>query len=208
LTPSAFDRWPVTGTVLLAFGLWFATFYLDWGIFWFKISASALLLAGLALLLEPMRELRLSLGFKTIGIGLISAALLYAIFWAGKAVSTAILPFAGEQIGAIYGKGEGSPVWAISLLLFFITGPCEEIYWRGFLQRKLMWRFGEVGGYILATLLYAAVHIWSLNFMLIGAAAVAGAFWGAMYWRLNDIRPLIISHSIWATFIFAVIPIV
>lgn len=202
-----FEWKPVLGTVVLAAGLWFITFYLDWGVFWFKISVSALLLASLSFLLQPKGTFRFSLNPKTIGLGLLSAVMLYLIFWAGKTVSTAIFPFAGDQIGAIYGKGEGTPVWTISLLLFFVTGPCEEIYWRGFLQKKLMIRFGSPGGWILATFLYAGVHIWSFNFMLTGAAAVAGAFWGAMYWRFKDISPVIISHSIWSTFIFAIMPV-
>ncbi len=207
MSTSQFNWKPVAGTVLLAAVLWFITFYLDWGVFWFKISVSALLLAALSFLLQPRGTFRFSLNLKTIGLGLFSAILLYLIFWAGKSVSTMIFPFAGDQIGAIYGKGEGTPVWVIALLLFFVTGPCEEIYWRNFLQKKLMLRFGGLGGWLLATLLYAGVHIWSFNFMLTGAAAVAGAFWGAMYWRLKDISPVIISHAIWSTFIFAVMPI-
>jgi hypothetical protein len=207
LSASSFEWKPVIGTVLLAAVLWFVTFYLDWGVFWFKISVSALLLAIISLLLQPKGAFRFSLSFKTIGLGLLSAILLYLIFWVGKSVSTMIFPFAGDQIGAIYGKGEGTPVWVISLLLFFVTGPCEEIYWRNFLQKKLVLRFGGLGGWLLATLLYAGVHIWSFNFMLTGAAAVAGAFWGAMYWRFNDISPVIISHAVWSTFIFAVMPI-
>jgi hypothetical protein len=42
--------------------------------------------------------------------------------------------------------------------------------------------------------------------MLIGAAAVAGAFWGAMFWRYKNLMPVIISHSVWSTVIFAVFP--
>ena len=97
-------------------------------------------------------------------------------------------------------------MWAIALLLFFVTGPSEELYWRGYLQKNLMMRFGQWQGWLLATAIYAAVHIWSFNFMLIGAAAVAGAFWGAMYWRLKNLAPVIISHSVWSAVIFAVFP--
>jgi membrane protease YdiL (CAAX protease family) len=43
--------------------------------------------------------------------------------------------------------------------------------------------------------------------MLTGAAAVAGAFWGAMYWFTDDLSPVIVSHAIWSTFIFAVMPV-
>ncbi|MFW6335382.1 MAG: type II CAAX prenyl endopeptidase Rce1 family protein [Desulfosalsimonas sp.] len=197
----------VAATVVLAAMLWFFTFYVDWGVFWFKISASSLVLAILSFILQPARHLFLRINLKTLLTGLFSAALLYFIFWAGKAASTAILPFAGEQIGAIYGKGEETSLWTIALLLFFITGPCEEIYWRGYLQRQLMLRFGGAGGWLLAAALYAGVHIWSGNFMLTAAAAVAGAFWGAMYWWLKYISPVIISQAVWSTFIFAVMPV-
>jgi len=207
LRSSAFDGKAVLLTLLLAAALWFVTFYLDWGVFWFKISISSLVLAALAFRLQPRRETRFAFNLKAVGLGILSAALLYLIFWAGKTVSGMLLPFAGEQIGAIYGKGEGTPIWLIALLLFFVTGPCEELYWRGFLQKKLMLRFGNGTGWLMAVLLYAGVHIWSFNFMLIGAAAVAGAFWGAMYWLTDDLAPVIISHAIWSTFIFAVMPI-
>ncbi|MFO7930087.1 MAG: CPBP family intramembrane glutamic endopeptidase [Thermodesulfobacteriota bacterium] len=198
---------PVAATVLLAAILWFATFYFQWGVFWFKISGSALVLATLSFILQPVRHLGIRINFQTIMIGLISAALLYFIFWAAKIVSVEVLPFAGEQIGAIYGKGEGTSTWIIVLLLFFVTGPCEEIYWRGYLQRQLMVRFGGLFGWLLAAALYAGVHISSGNLMLTGAAGVAGLYWGAMYWWLKDISPVIISHAIWSTFIFAVMPV-
>ena len=116
------------------------------------------------------------------------------------------MPFATTQINGIYQKGLGTHTGIIAALLFFITGPCEEIYWRGFLQKNLAVRFGPWQGWLLATVIYAGVHIWSFNLMLIGAAAVAGGFWGAMFWRYKSLGPVIISHSVWSTIIFAVFP--
>lgn len=194
------------GTVALAGMLWFVTFYLSWSVFWIKISASASILAGLSFALQPFEKDLFKLNAKLVLAGILSAIFLYGIFWLGKAVSTLILPFAGEQIGGIYGKGAGTSTGVISLLLFFITGPAEEIYWRGYLQKNLMARHGNLRGWLLATAIYAGVHIWSFNFMLVGAAAVAGAFWGAMYWRFNNLSSVIISHSIWSTVIFAFLP--
>ncbi|MFO7840179.1 MAG: CPBP family intramembrane glutamic endopeptidase [Desulfosalsimonadaceae bacterium] len=207
MKPASSDLPPVAASLLLAALLWGFTFYLNWGVFWFKIAVSALTLAGLSLLLLPAGGLRLRLNLKTICLGLFSAGVLYLIFRAGKALSTAIFPFAGDQIGAVYEKGCQSPIWVIGLFLFFVTSPCEEIYWRGYLQKKLMEHLGGLWGWILATLCYALVHLWSGNFMLICAAAVAGAFWGLMYWRLGDLSPVIASHCIWSTIIFAVLPI-
>ena len=198
---------PLIGTVILAVLFWFVTFYLTWASFWIKISFSAATLAILSFLLQPNRKEHIRIDFKAIALGLVSAAILYFIFWAGKSVSAMILPFSGGQIGGIYHKGAGTPMWVIAPLLFFVTGPCEELYWRGYLQKNLMMRFGQWQGWLLATAIYAAVHIWSFNFMLIGAAAVAGAFWGAMYWRLKNLTPVIISHSVWSAVIFAVFPI-
>jgi len=197
---------PLIGSVLLAVLFWFVTFYLTWASFWIKISFSAATLALLSLILQPSRKERIRIDARAVALGLASAAILYFIFWTGKAVSEVIFPFSGGQIGGIYDKGAGTPLWLIALLLFFVTGPSEELYWRGYLQKNLMMRYGQWQGWLLATAIYAAVHIWSFNFMLIGAAAVAGAFWGAMYWRLQNLTPVIISHSVWSAVIFAVFP--
>ncbi len=196
----------VAGTVLLAALLWWLTFAQEWASFWIKISISASLLAALSLILRPPARGSFRIDAPALAWGLASAVVLYGIFWAGKSISTALFPFAGGQIGSIYHKGDGTPLWAIALLLFCVTGPSEEIYWRGFLQQALADRLGRWGGWAAATALYAAVHVWSFNFMLVGAAAVAGAFWGAMYARCGCLAPVIVSHAIWSTVIFAVFP--
>ncbi|MCU0585279.1 MAG: CPBP family intramembrane metalloprotease [Desulfobacterales bacterium] len=143
----------LAATVLLAAGLWFITFALKGPSFWVKISISAATLALLSLLLDPPRRLGGGLEARTWLVGLGSAAALYLIFWIGRTVSLALFDFAGDQIGAIYHKGEGTPAWVIALLLFCVTGPCEEIYWRGYLQRRLMDRFGRWPGWAFATAL-------------------------------------------------------
>jgi hypothetical protein len=197
----------VWATVVLATVLWFVTFYLTWSNFWIKISFSAAILAILSLQIQPLPSDQLRFGWRAIIQGLSSAAVLYVIFWFGKWVSTLIFPFASHQIGAIYGKGEGFPLLAIFFMLLLVTGPSEEIFWRGFLQRNLMVRYGKLNGWFITTAIYAGVHIWSFNFMLIGAAAVAGAFWGLLYLRWKNLAPVIISHAIWSAFIFAVVPV-
>ena len=206
MSTARFRPLPLAGTVLLAAGLWFITFALGWTSFWIKISLSAALLATISIILRPPRREDFQFTGRAVFLGLLSAATLYFIFWTGKTISTVLFDFAGQQIGGIYHKGTGTPMLTIALLLFFVTGPSEEIFWRGYLQRSLMERFGRWPGWAFATAIYAGVHIWSFNFMLVGAAAVAGAFWGAMYARLGRLAPVIISHSVWSTVIFAVFP--
>jgi membrane protease YdiL (CAAX protease family) len=140
----------VWATAVLAAVLWFVAFYLTWSIFWIKIAASAALLASLSLLLKPPRKIPRP-QYGDVLLGLLLAVVLWGVFWAGKQISTMIFPFAGSQIGAIYGKGEGFSKPAIFLILLLVTGPCEEIYWRGFLQKQLMDAHGSLKGWLLAT---------------------------------------------------------
>ena len=197
----------LTICISLAFVLWFFSFAVDWGNFWIKISASAMCLTALSAFFGfgPGQWLRFKPWDVVWGAG--SAAALYAIFFLGDLVSKWLFPFATTQVGSIYAKGDGTPAWLICLLLFFITGPCEEIFWRGFVQERLAQRIGGLKGWLAATFFYTAIHLCAMNFMLIGAAAVAGLFWGFMYWRIGRIGPLIISHCIWTTTIFAIFPI-
>lgn len=193
-------------TVIVAAVFWFATFYLAFSSFWIKITVSSACLAGIAFKLSRNHAKPGLFDFQAVTLGIISAAVLYGLFWAGRAVSTFIFPFASSQIASIYSKGEGTPAWIIFLLLLLVTGPCEEIYWRGYLQRNLSERFGGFTGWILASAVYAGVHIWSFNFMLIGAAGVAGAFWGAIYLLTGRLAPVIVSHSLWSAFVFTLAP--
>jgi len=131
---------------------------------------------------------------------------LYFVFFLGYALSPYILPGSKSQVGGIYALGAGSSQAWILLLLFFITGPGEEIFWRGFLQHRFMEKVGDFRGYLATTLVYAGVHVFSFNLMLVLAALVAGAFWGALYLWKRDLVIQITSHSLWSAVIFAVAP--
>ena len=193
-------------TVLLAFVLWFVTFGLPIGNFWVRISGSAAILAALALILTKDKRKLFKWTLKYALIGVLSAGVLYFVFWAGKAFSS-LLPFVENQIGSLYSHRGTNPLWLIGVFLFFITGPCEEIYWRGFLQRELMARLGQNRGWFLASFIYSFVHIWTLNVMLMVAAWIAGLFWGWIYKQTHSLWPSMISHALWGLLIFVFFPL-
>lgn len=139
--------------------------------------------------------------------GLISAAILYIIFYGGDKLSALIFDFASKQIVGIYDNRSLLDIEIIGVLLFFIIGPAEEIFWRGFVQDSLAQKFGDNVGWVIASLLYAGVHLVALNFMLFAAALICGLFWGYVFKRFKSLWPGIISHALWDLTIFILLPI-
>lgn len=193
-------------TALAALLFYFA-FGFSGGNFWLKIAVTALILTITSLFLRPPVPGGLAFRPKDLVLGLASAVVLWLIFWLAKRVGAWMLPALADQVGDIYAKGQGTPQWLIAPLLFFIIGPCEELFWRRYMQGGLMERLGPFKGWLAATGLYTLVHLPSLNIMLMGAAAVAGAFWGLLYWRWGRIPPVIVSHAFWTTTAFVLFPI-
>ena len=194
----------ILGAVVLASFCWAITFGWSGGNFWVKIGVSVVVVSLYSLFWQRPN---LSVHFRSFLLGLLSALILYSIFLLGNKLATIILPGAKTQVGGIYSLGAGANKVFIFLLLFFITGPGEEIFWRGFLQDRLMERWGKFTGYLMTTAFYAGVHIFSWNPMLILAALVAGAFWGLLYLWKRDLLVQITSHSFWSAVIFAVAPV-
>ncbi len=194
----------ITGAVLLACAGWAFTFALPWGNFWIKIGIAVTTVCLYSFLWQWPRVV---FRWASLGTGILSAALLYAIFMAGNAVAPHVVGGARAQIGGIYRLGAGSSLVGVFLLLLFITGPGEEIFWRGFLQDRLERRLGRMPGCAAATLIYGGVHVFSANLMLILAALVAGAWWGAFYAWKKDLFSLMVSHALWSACVFAVWPI-
>jgi membrane protease YdiL (CAAX protease family) len=194
----------IAGAVLLACAGWAFTFGLPFGNFWVKIGVTVVAVCVYSFVWQRPR---IQFRWSSLGTGILSAVLLYGIFVAGNALAPFVVGSARGQVGGIYGLGGGSSLVAVFLLLMFITGPGEEIFWRGFLQDRLERRLGRVSGYVVATLIYGGVHVFSGNVMLILAALVAGAWWGAWYAWKKDLFSLIVSHSLWSAVVFAVLPI-
>lgn len=197
--------------ILLTAVLWFFMFspwtkaYVN---FWTGMTIAAGLLSTLALYIDRnyLKEIYV---FKNnhIAIGIISALILYLIFYLGNYLSGLMFTFAGTQVSGIYNNKIQADYLVISLLLLFWIGPAEEIFWRGFVQSNLNKKYGDIKGLLIASLIYALVHIWSFNFMLIMAALLCGLFWGYIYNRYKSVIPVIISHALWDFVIFIVIPI-
>lgn len=180
--------------------------------FWWGMSFSVAALVMLSFLADRshrtslLEDLKEGLARK-IAWGVLSALVLYGVFWVGNAASRAVLASAGKEIGAVYGFKHDASVFRVGLLIIFIIGPGEELFWRGFLQRLWQKRLGLPAGWLLASGFYAVVHAGSGNLMLVLSALVCGLFWGALYSRFRSTVLVAISHTIWDILIFILFPL-
>ena len=176
--------------------------------FWINMSMSALILTACALRgnggIHP--EWKHFAGQIVLGIAIAFA--LWGVFWIGDKLSQLMFTFARGQVDSVYGMKDGSSPVLIAILLLFIIGPAEEYFWRGYVQKTISELLGPTAAMFIMAIVYALVHIWSFNFMLVMAALVAGGVWGLIYRLRPSLLPaLIVSHAVWDALVFVILPI-
>lgn len=176
--------------------------------FWEMMAGSALTLAVLACLFDRNWLKESVWNPQSLFLGIALAAALWGVFWTGDKVAAWLFDFARPQVDMIYGLKESTNPLFLTLLLLLVTGPAEEIFWRGYVQRTISHRWNPNAGFVITTAVYALVHAASCNFMLIMAALVAGIVWGGLYRLFPQRLPvLIVSHAVWDAAVFVWFPI-
>ena len=194
-------------SICLAAILWFVIFVVRPANFWLMMAAATTLLSAIALTFGRPLFSAHDFSIKNILIGAASAIVLWAIFAAGGEILGMIFQRKSEFVNMVYAnRGELSPV-AVGALLFFPIGFGEEIFWRGYVQKKLGERFGKFAGLAVATALYITVHIPTLNPVLLLAAAFCGLFWGGLYIFTGSLTAVLVSHMLWDPLIFVIFPV-
>lgn len=198
-------------SVLIAALLWFYMFS-PWtsGLsnFWVNMSIAATVLTVCALRgnggIRPKWDN--IAGHLVLGIAIAFA--LWGVFWIGDKLSQLMFTFARGQVDSVYGMKDGTSPVLITVLLLFLIGPAEEYFWRGYVQKSVSDLLGPDAALFITAIVYASVHIWSFNFMLIMAALVAGGVWGLIYRLRPSLLPaLIVSHAVWDALVFVILPI-
>ena len=179
--------------------------------FWWWMSANQLILLAAAYGPDAGARLTLATDLRThvlrkIWIGVLTAVVLYGVFWLGNQALHRFLPLMAGGIQSIYQlKGDASTL-RVAMLIGLLFGPAEELVWRGAIQRVFVERYGALRGLFVATLCYAVAHIASGNPMLILAALVGGLFWGLLYQRTGSVLVVAVSHAAWSLAIFLILP--
>lgn len=139
--------------------------------------------------------------------GVVSAILLYGLFYAGFQITKAI-PVLSEGVSRVYELRSSMSSLLIGVLLVFPIGPGEETYWRGLIQRRFAEKLGGNKGLLTATIAYALVHLPTMNPPLILTAFIGGLVWGYLYKVTGNLAPAVISHVLWDLLIFVIAPLI
>lgn len=197
--------------ILLAAVLWtvmFSPWTAPYVNFWWMMSASALVLSALATCFNRNWWTTMAWSPANVLWGVLIAVGLWGVFWLGDKVSAWLFDFARPQVDTIYNMKEGESPWLLTLLMLFLIGPAEEIFWRRYVQQQLSERWGANAGFAVATAIYALVHAGSCNFMLVMAALTAGVVWGGLYRLFPRLFPaILVSHALWDAAVFIWFPI-
>jgi membrane protease YdiL (CAAX protease family) len=189
----------------LAWGLFALTFRGPRHRFWDRMTATGIALASLSLGARP--QLRCTrIGWREVLWGAASARLLYAVFRQADRMLRRLLPGGAAQISEIYSLSQLRPRQELMARLALIIVPGEELFWHGYGQDALSQRWGRFWGFAGAVAAYGGMHVVTGNIALIGAAVVAGAFWGALYALALPLGGLIVSHLVWDNLIFLIAP--
>ena len=198
-------------TIILATVLWTVMFS-PWTAphvnFWWMMTASACTLSVCATIFQPGWWRKVKVTPAEILLGVAIAVALWSVFWVGDKMSQLLFDFARPQVDTIYSMKNGESPWLLTVLMLFLIGPAEEIFWRGYVQQTLSTRWSPNVGFVVTTLVYALVHAGSFNFMLTMAALVAGAAWGLLYrFFPQHFAAIILSHALWDVAVFIWFPI-
>lgn len=196
------DRKLILG-FLLAHILLFFTFQ-EKNVFWYIFTASMLFLVSYSILQEEIED-KIPF-FSYITLGSISGVILFAIFFLGNALIEVLgLPFT-KEIAKLYSRLSPTVLWHYIVLLLVII-PGEEIFWRGFIQKRLQKVSTVTVSVFASSLMYASAHFYSGSIMLPFAALVSGVFWGYLYAWKKSLPLVIVSHLIFDLFLFVIYPL-
>jgi len=173
--------------------------------FWQRMTTTGAGLAAVALTTEhDLRTTRIRA--RDVALGLASAAGLYGVFRFGDRAARQVMPTGAQDIDDVYALRSLRPKTEIAARLALVIGPAEELFWRGFVQRRLQERTGRWKGAAAAAFAYGGAHVSAGNPTLIGAATTDGAYWSALAAAGMPMGALIVSHVAWDVWIFLLQP--
>lgn len=178
--------------------------YSDQKVFWYMFTATMLILISYSIIKENIDD-AVPLSIYLV-YGLISGLILFGLFWLGDLIFEFFHISVQNDISRLYKLFSPTLFWHY-LALMLIAVPGEEIFWRGFIQKRLLYYKGFWGSVIISSLMYASVNLYTGEWILVFATFISGLFWGTLYAWKRSIPLVIVSHLVFDLFIFILFPL-
>jgi len=188
--------------IALSFILWYIVFLTDiLSSFWYRVTIASIILAVYARMTSSDTPLKLERKDVIGGVG--SGLGLYGSFFIGFNVFRFLVEHGAVDV---YLFRTELPL-GVPALLLLVTSFCEEYFWRHYVQTAFDDKQG-LRGVIITSILYASIHIPTMNLPLVAAALIAGLFWGVLYKYTGSFWLVVFSHIVWTELIFVFLPLV
>ncbi|MBC1963441.1 CPBP family intramembrane metalloprotease [Listeria welshimeri] len=173
-------------------------------VFWYLYGAGMLFLLSFVIFNDDLKK---EFSFtKGILPGIFSGIVLYIIFYIGAFILKVMPGGLDNSVEAAFNKYSTNSLIIWSLLIIAII-PGEEIFWRGFVLKRLNQYFNHWFSNIFAAVLCMVMMLPSGNFAAIIGIFIASLVWNVMYSYRPSLLMVYLSHLTFAFLLLAALPI-
>ncbi|RFB18115.1 CPBP family intramembrane metalloprotease [Bacillus sp. HNG] len=173
--------------------------------FWVMFTISFFLLSIAAIRYGKFDTKTISISNTAIAI--LSGLLMYGLFFTGKIGSELVFPNVLTDVADLYMKVQPQLTWHY-VVLFLIIIPGEELFWRGYIQKKVENHFeNKLLVIVISSLLYMSANMYTFNPLFLLATFAGGVVWGTLYMWNRNILLTILSHLVFNLFFLVLYPI-
>ncbi|HLU21849.1 CPBP family intramembrane glutamic endopeptidase [Lederbergia graminis] len=173
-------------------------------VFWYLYTANILFLVSFSILNEKLDETSISL--ENLIWGLISGIFLYGIFYIGSSFLSLFPWNINYHIERLYTLFKMKWIWHYFVLILIII-PGEEVFWRGFIQKRISRHLTPFRAIMTTALLNSLPYCFTGYPLLIIAAFFSAIVWGWLYVWKRNIMLVIISHLIFDVLLIILFPL-
>lgn len=193
----------LAGGIFLAYLLVFVAFDRK-DVFWYLYTAAILFLISYSIISEKLDDEAPAKHYVTYGI--FSGTALYVLFFAADWMLGILPGHLNEQVDNVYAHFTIVFFWHYLVLIFIII-PGEEIFWRGFVLKRLMHWMNPTAAIFFGALLNAGAYFFTNYPILVIAGFISGLVWGWLYIWKRSIPLVILSHLTFDLLLLIIFPL-
>lgn len=167
----------------------------------------ALALVGVVVVDARQLLARLRFEARAVVVGVLGAAALTTATYVAYPFAVQLVPWLGPEVTALYALLEAPPGPRAAYPVLLGVVVVEELVWRGLIYDMLEQRMRPAIAVPVATALYAIPQVATGSWVLVAVALGCGSIWTAQRARTGSLVAPLITHALWSSAVFAVVPL-